>query len=216
MLRHSWNGPALEAPSPKKETATRPLPVHLRREPRAGDDRDAAGDDAVGAEHADAEIGDVHGAALALAVAGLPAVELGHHALEVGALGDAVAVAAMRRDDLVAAARAPRRRRRRRPPRRCSSARRRRSCRRGSRPRPAPRSSGWSASGAACRAACRAKGSWADAPLGRLSCHGGQAPEGWQLYIRRRSPSAAPTARRSMRPRSPPERSKRWCRGSAR
>ena len=26
MLRHSWNGPAFEAPSPKKETATRPLP----------------------------------------------------------------------------------------------------------------------------------------------------------------------------------------------
>ena len=61
------------------------------------------GDDPVGAEHADAEIGDVHRAALALAVAGLPPVELGHHAVEVGALGDAVAVAAMRRDDPVAA-----------------------------------------------------------------------------------------------------------------
>jgi len=33
----------------------------------------------------------------------LPAVELGHHAIEVGALGDAVPVAAMRRDDPVVA-----------------------------------------------------------------------------------------------------------------
>src|SRR5207244_8278582 len=61
-----------------------------------------SGDDAIGAEHADPEIGDVHRAAFALAVAGLPAIELGHHAVEVGTLGDAVAVAAMRRDDPVA------------------------------------------------------------------------------------------------------------------
>ena len=79
------------------------LAFHLRRKAGAGDDRNAARDDAVGAEHADAEIGDVHGAALALAVAGLPPVQLGHHAVQVGALGDAVAVAAMRRDDPVAA-----------------------------------------------------------------------------------------------------------------
>ena len=78
------------------------LAFHLRRQAGAGDDRDPAGDDAVGAEHADAEIGDVHRAALALAIAGLPAVELGHHAVEIGALGDAMAVAAMRRDDPVA------------------------------------------------------------------------------------------------------------------
>src|SRR5437016_9894396 len=44
----------------------------------------------------------MHRAAFALAVAGLPPVKLGHHAVEVGALGDAVAVAAMRRDDPVA------------------------------------------------------------------------------------------------------------------
>ena len=79
------------------------LTFHLRRKARAGDDRDAAGDDAVGAEHADAEIGDVHGSAFALAVAGLAPVELGHHAVEVGALGDAVAMPAMRRDDPVTA-----------------------------------------------------------------------------------------------------------------
>jgi hypothetical protein len=34
----------------------------------------------------------VHGTALALAVARLPPLEFGHHAVEVGALGDAVAV----------------------------------------------------------------------------------------------------------------------------
>src|SRR2546423_11277403 len=79
------------------------FPVHLRREPRAGDNRDASRDYPICAEHADPEIGDVHGAALALAVACLPSVELGHHALQVGTLGDAVAVAPMRRDDLVAA-----------------------------------------------------------------------------------------------------------------
>src|SRR5207244_4047298 len=79
------------------------LALHLRRKAGAGDDRDPARDDPVGAEHADTEIGDVHGAALALAVSGLPPVELGHHAVEVGALGDAVAVAAVRRDDPVAA-----------------------------------------------------------------------------------------------------------------
>ena len=78
------------------------LAFHLRREAGAGDDRDPARDDAVGAEHADAEIGDVHRAALALAIAGLPPVELGHHAVEIGTLGDAMAVAAMRRDDPVA------------------------------------------------------------------------------------------------------------------
>ncbi len=49
------------------------------------------------------EIGDVHRTALAFAVAGLPAVKLGHHAVQVGALRDAMAVAAMRRDDPVAA-----------------------------------------------------------------------------------------------------------------
>jgi hypothetical protein len=52
-------------------------------------------DDAVGPQHADAEIGDMHRAAFALAVAGLLAVDLGHHLLHVRALGYAVAVAAV-------------------------------------------------------------------------------------------------------------------------
>ena len=69
MLRHSWNGPAFEAPSPKNETATPPLPSICAASPAPVTIENAAGDDAVGAEHADAEIGDVHRAALALAVA---------------------------------------------------------------------------------------------------------------------------------------------------
>ena len=104
MFRHSWNGPGIRRAVAEKRHRDPALALHLRREPGAGDDRDPAGDDAVGAEHADAEIGDVHRAALALAIAGLPAVELGHHAVEVRPLGDAMAVAAMGRDDPVAAA----------------------------------------------------------------------------------------------------------------
>ena len=49
----------------------------------------------------DVEVGDVHRAALALAVAVAPAEQLGHHAVDVGALGDAVAVAAMVADDAI-------------------------------------------------------------------------------------------------------------------
>src|SRR5262249_37527304 len=49
----------------------------------------------VGAQHAHGKVGDVHGAALALAVAVDPAEQLGHHPPDVGALGDAVAVAAV-------------------------------------------------------------------------------------------------------------------------
>src|SRR5262249_62256047 len=56
---------------------------------------------AVGSQHADFEIGNVHGPTLTLAIAGLAAVKLGHHALEVGTLGDAVSVPAVGRDDLV-------------------------------------------------------------------------------------------------------------------
>ena len=88
----------------EKRDRDRALALHLRRQTRASDDRDPAGDNAVGAEHADRKIGDMHRAALALAIAGLSAVELGHHAVEVGALGDAVAMAAMGRNDPVALA----------------------------------------------------------------------------------------------------------------
>src|SRR5262245_65520041 len=45
----------------------------------------------------------MHRATLAFAVAGLPAVQLRHHAVEIGTLGDAMAMASMRRDDPVVA-----------------------------------------------------------------------------------------------------------------
>ena len=53
--------------------------LDLGRQADAADERRAAADDAVGAEHALVEVGDVHRAALAVADAGLLAVDLGHH-----------------------------------------------------------------------------------------------------------------------------------------
>ena len=70
----------------------------------AADQRRAAADDAVGAEHPFRQVGDVHRAALAVAEAVALAVDLGHHALDVAALGDRVAVAAMRAGDVVVGA----------------------------------------------------------------------------------------------------------------
>ena len=67
----------------------------LRGQPYAADQGRAAADDAVGAEHALIQVGYVHGAALAVAEALLFAVDLEHHSLDVAALGDGVAVAAV-------------------------------------------------------------------------------------------------------------------------
>ena len=75
--------------------------LHLQALRGADRDRDAAGDHAVRAEHADGKVRDVHRAALAAAIAARPAVKLQHHALRLGALGDRVAVAAMVRGDAV-------------------------------------------------------------------------------------------------------------------
>ena len=58
-------------------------------------DGDPAADDPVRAEAAGREVGDVHAAALALAVPGLLAEELRHHRVQVHALADALAVAAV-------------------------------------------------------------------------------------------------------------------------
>ena len=67
----------------------------LQRLRRAGGDGDARGHHAVGAQHADREVGNVHRAALALVGAAGPAEQLAHHARGVGALGQRVAVAAV-------------------------------------------------------------------------------------------------------------------------
>ena len=69
---------------------------------RARGEAEAAADDAVGAQHAEREVGDVHRAAAAGAGAGRLAVELGHHRADADALGDGVAVAAVGRGDQVA------------------------------------------------------------------------------------------------------------------
>ncbi len=76
------------------------LPQALRQR-GAGAQGQRGADDAVGAQDAQGQVGDVHGAAQAPAIAGLAAHQLGHHALQVRALGDAVAVAAVVAADVV-------------------------------------------------------------------------------------------------------------------
>src|SRR5713226_8995521 len=73
----------------------------LRGEGGAGRDPGRAADDRVRAQVAVGVVGDVHRAALALAVAGLLAEQLGEHAVDVRALREAVPVAAVRRRDVV-------------------------------------------------------------------------------------------------------------------
>src|SRR5260370_15590780 len=57
--------------------------------------------DGVNAQHADADVGDVHGAAFTAIAAGGFAIELGHHTVNFDTFCDAVTVAAMRRGDPV-------------------------------------------------------------------------------------------------------------------
>ena len=74
----------------------------LGRQRRAAHQRRSAADDAVGTHHALAQIGDMHGTALAAAKTRLLAINLGHHGIDVTALGDRVAMAAVIAGDLVA------------------------------------------------------------------------------------------------------------------
>ena len=71
------------------------LQDHLIGQSSAGGQVVAAAHDAVGAQHTHREVGDVHGAAAALAQTGLLAEDLGHHPVHIGALGHAVAMAAV-------------------------------------------------------------------------------------------------------------------------
>ena len=77
--------------------------AHLRRERGARRDAGGAADDGVGAEVARLGIGDVHRAALAATVAGLLAEQFREHAVDRGALGEAVPVAAVGAGDEVVA-----------------------------------------------------------------------------------------------------------------
>ena len=67
----------------------------------ADGDRQSGPDDPVGAEDAEVGIGDVHRAASATTRPAFAAHQLGEHRRHVGALGQAVAVAAMGRGDEV-------------------------------------------------------------------------------------------------------------------
>src|SRR5215831_635813 len=79
-------------------------PITLRQlgsERSASSNRHASTHDPVGTEHADAEIGNMHGAALAVAITVTAPKQLGHHEFQVGALGDGMSVPTVRADDLV-------------------------------------------------------------------------------------------------------------------
>ena len=79
----------------------RTVVVDLGCQRRAGGQRNAAADDAVRAEQAALDLRDVHGAAAAVAEATLLAVELRERVLQIVALHDAVAVAAVAGRDIV-------------------------------------------------------------------------------------------------------------------
>ena len=97
-------GALVVGPVAEERQRDRAGPPLLGAERRADGDRQAAADDAVGAEIALGRVGDMHRAAAPLAVAALAAEELGEHRLELGALGDAMAVAAMGRGDAIGVA----------------------------------------------------------------------------------------------------------------
>jgi hypothetical protein len=71
------------------------------RQTGADRDRQPRADDPVGTEDAEARVGDVHRAPLAVAGSGGAAEKLRHHRHRVGSLGQAVAVPAVRRGDVV-------------------------------------------------------------------------------------------------------------------
>src|SRR6058998_2004415 len=78
-----------------------PRPALLDRQPDARRDHAARRQHAVGAEVADGDVGDVHRAALAVTDAVGLAVQLGHEAAQRAALGDEVAVTAVRRQHVI-------------------------------------------------------------------------------------------------------------------
>ena len=70
-----------------------------RRKAGSDCDREPGADDAVGTEHTDACVGDVHRAAHTATEPGLTTHELGEHSGHIGALGEDVAMPPMRRRD---------------------------------------------------------------------------------------------------------------------
>ena len=95
----SWKAPLFTAPSPKNATATRSVLQQLEAVARAGRLQDARPDDAAGAHHADFGREQVHAAAAAARAAGRAAEQLGDQLARRHALGQRVAVAAVRAED---------------------------------------------------------------------------------------------------------------------
>ena len=93
MFRHSWKYAWLAAPSPKKQTATRPW--RCGRQGGAQRRGDRAADDPVAADQAVLEVDHVHRAGAAAADAGGAPEHLGDQRLGIGALGQRVPVAAV-------------------------------------------------------------------------------------------------------------------------
>ena len=89
------NGPRLTAPSPEETRDDLLAPANLEGMCGADGNRHPRRDHAVGAEHPDTEICDMHRAALALVGTRCAPEQLGHHAIDIGAFGQRVAVAAM-------------------------------------------------------------------------------------------------------------------------
>ena len=81
--------------------AIRALAIDPGRERRAHRDGGTRADNAIGTQHPLVDIGNVHRAALALAQTFAAAPDFGHHAVQLAALGQAMAMAAMGGDDLV-------------------------------------------------------------------------------------------------------------------
>ena len=106
-LRASWNAPCAAAPSPKNATTTLSFLAQLSRHRGTVGDRKPGGHDAVRAEDAQPGVGDVHGPAATSVGSLVLGHQLGEHAQRVQALGQAVAVAAVRRGDHVVAPQGP-------------------------------------------------------------------------------------------------------------
>jgi hypothetical protein len=95
QVQRLQRGALVAAAVAEERDADAAVALELGGQRRPADQRRPAADDPVGAEHALGQVRDVHGAALAVAAAGLAAVDLGHHLADVHAPGDAVAVPAV-------------------------------------------------------------------------------------------------------------------------
>ncbi len=94
-------GALVRAPVAEEDDGDLVRSAQLRRESGSDADRKRRAHDPVATEDVEREVGDVHRAAEAAAVAGSPAEQLRHHRVQVAALGDHVAVASVMADDVV-------------------------------------------------------------------------------------------------------------------